>query len=132
MYRLAQLASVVVVNPHDLGSSPRSSCFLNIIFPLTFTCSACAGDHHAPSKSSMPRVQLQEFKGVDCRNTIHVSQCASMLIGKVKWTQIIGPDYSRLHLHFGDYHPPRFAYFSLFFIFFIYLNLLLLIIICLN
>ena len=65
-----------------------------------------------------PRVLGDQIKGMDLKNTLHPGPRSSMLLKKVKRTQIIGPDYSKLHLHFGDYYPPWFAILYVFLMFY--------------
>ena len=81
MYRLAQLASVVVVNPHDLGSSPRSS-ISQYYFSIKVHMHFKTEDVPYTSKPSMPRVQLHPSQGSELRNMVDPSQCFSMLPGK--------------------------------------------------
>ena len=122
---LFQLASLVSGNPHDLGSSPRSSPFPYYFFtniPMQFK------PWRPPCIpwSRLPRAHRDWSSGSDQRSTMIVGQHTCSLAQKStrlckRWAQI-----AIIHLLFGDRTPLGLQnfYYSLFFFHYFYILLI--------
>ena len=78
---MAQLAKGSVVNPHDLGSSPRSVLspyYFSVMIPMQRQ----RQDVPCILKNQYPRAPGDQIKGIEWRNTINSGQHCYTLVGK--------------------------------------------------
>ena len=88
----------------------------NIIFPCMFVCRLSKVVHHTPSLSNVHASWEIRSRAWISRTRCALVNASAYYSKRSNGPRVFGPDYSKLYLHFGDFHPPWFAIF--FFIFF--------------